>query len=76
MQEVDESNSEIDFTEAVEALEDGGQAIVDKLKELNLRFAEKPRPVYVSAMRKRKIISHSSLNTRMCLHGVIRKFLD
>ena len=49
-QEVDESDSEIDLTEAPEALEDGGQAIVDELKELNLGYVEEPCLVYVSAM--------------------------
>ena len=42
--------SKIELTEALETLEDGGQAMVDKLKELNLRYVEKSHPIYVSAM--------------------------
>jgi len=31
-------------------LEDGGQATVDDLKELNLGTKEEPRPIYVSSL--------------------------
>ena len=37
-------------TEAPETLQDGGQATVDELKELNLGTKEDPRPIYVSTM--------------------------
>ena len=36
--------------EAPRAIEDGGQATVDKLKELNLGTDEEPRPIYVSSL--------------------------
>ena len=36
--------------EAPRAIEDGGQAIVDELRELNLRTSEEPRPIYVSSL--------------------------
>jgi len=35
--------------ETPESLEDGGQATVDELKELNLRTAEEPRPIQVTS---------------------------
>jgi len=79
VQEAGESDFEIDLTKALEALEDGGQATVDELKELNLRFVKEPRPVYMSVMlmpKEEENISSSSLNTRMCLHRVLRKCLD
>ena len=50
VQEVDESDSEIDLTKALEALEDYGQATIDELKESNLRSVEEPRLVNVSSM--------------------------
>ena len=36
--------------EAPRAIEDGGQATVDELKELNLGTSEEPRPIYVSSL--------------------------
>ncbi|XP_030940238.1 uncharacterized protein LOC115965196 [Quercus lobata] len=36
--------------EAPPALEDGGQATVDELKEINLGTAEEPRPTFISAL--------------------------
>ena len=36
--------------EAPPALKDGGQAIVDELKEVNLGTAEEPRPTFISAL--------------------------
>jgi len=50
VQEVDGLDSEIELTKAPETLEDGGQATVDKLKELNLGSMQKPRPIYMSVM--------------------------
>ena len=35
--------------EASHAIEDGGQATVDELKELNLGTVDEPRPIFVSA---------------------------
>ena len=48
-----ETDSESDASddepnEAPRAIEDGGQATVDELKELNLRTDEEPHPIYVS----------------------------
>jgi len=42
--------AEVEPTEALKTLEDGGQATVDELKELNLETKEDPRPIYVSTM--------------------------
>ena len=41
---------EDELEEAPSAFEDGGQATVDKLKELNLGTEEEPNPVFVSAL--------------------------
>ena len=51
--ETAETDSESDASddepnEAPQAIEDGGQATVDELKELNLRTDEEPHPIYVS----------------------------
>jgi len=43
VQEIDELDSETDLTEAPKAPEDGGQATVDELKELNLGSVKEPR---------------------------------
>jgi len=45
----DNSNSEIELAETPKTFEDGGQATVDDLKELNLGTNEEPRPIYVSS---------------------------
>jgi len=45
-----DSDSEIELVECPKTLEDGGQATVDDLKELNLKIKEEPRPIYVSLM--------------------------
>ena len=50
-----ETDSESDASddepnEAPRAIEDGGQATVDELKELNLGTSEEPRPIYVSSL--------------------------
>ena len=50
-----ETDSESDTSddepnEAPRAIEDGGQATVDDLKELNLGTSEEPRPIYVSSL--------------------------
>ena len=50
-----ETDSESDASddepnEAPRAIEDGGQATVDELKELNLGIDEEPRPIYVSSL--------------------------
>ena len=50
MQEVDDSDSEIELAETLETLEDGGQATVNELKELNLETTKESRPVYVSSL--------------------------
>jgi len=50
VREVDNSDSEIELAETLKTLEDGGQATVDELKELNLRTPEEPRPIYVSSL--------------------------
>ena len=48
VQDCEDSESEIELAETPETLEDGGQAIVDDLKELYIGTVEKPRPIYVS----------------------------
>ena len=50
-----ETDSESDASddepnEAPRAIEDGGQAPIDELKELNLGTSEEPRPIYVSSL--------------------------
>ena len=50
-----EIDSELDAlddepNEAPQAIEDGGQATVDELKELNVGTDEEPRPIYVSSL--------------------------
>ena len=42
------TNEEVD--EALPSLEDGGQATVDELKEINLGTAEEPQPTFISAL--------------------------
>jgi len=69
---------EVEPTEAPKTLEDGGQAIVDELKKLNLGMKEDPHHIYVNTTllpeeEKRYFIY--SLNIRMYLHGVTRKSL-
>jgi len=41
---------EIELAETPQKLEDGGQATVDDLKELNFGTEEEPRPIYVSSL--------------------------
>jgi len=48
--EVNDSDSEIELTETPKTLEDGGQATVDELKDLNLGTPEEPRPIYFSSL--------------------------
>ena len=48
--EVNDSDVEIELAKTPETLEDGGQATVDELKELNPRTSEEPRPIYVSSL--------------------------
>ncbi|XP_074270805.1 uncharacterized protein LOC141594703 [Silene latifolia] len=50
LEEIPDENEEVEADEAPETLEDGGQSIVDELKELNLGTTEDPHPVYVSAL--------------------------
>jgi len=50
IQEADDLEIELKLAEAPKTLKDGGQAIVDELKELNLRTKEDPRPTYVGTM--------------------------
>jgi len=45
-----DSDSEIELAETSEKLEDGGQATVNDLKELDLETKEEPCPIYVSAL--------------------------
>jgi len=44
----EDSTLEIELVEIPETFEDGGQATVDDMKELNLRTADIPRLIYVS----------------------------
>uniref|UniRef100_A0A2N9E6Y6 Uncharacterized protein n=1 Tax=Fagus sylvatica TaxID=28930 RepID=A0A2N9E6Y6_FAGSY len=44
------SSSDDEPDEAPHAIEDGGQATVDELKELNLGTIDEPRPIFVSAL--------------------------
>ena len=48
--EVPNPNEEIETDEAPKTLEDGGQATVDELKELNLGTFKDPQPIYISAL--------------------------
>ena len=50
--ETDSESSSLDDepNEAPHAIEDGGQATVDELKELNLGTADEPRPIFISAL--------------------------
>jgi len=50
VQEVDNSDSKNELAETPQSLEDGGQATVNELKELNLGTLEEPRPIYVSSL--------------------------
>jgi len=50
VREVDDSDSEIKLAKTPETLKDGGKAMVDELKELNLENLEEPRPIYVSSL--------------------------
>uniref|UniRef100_A0A7N2L0M9 RNA-directed DNA polymerase n=1 Tax=Quercus lobata TaxID=97700 RepID=A0A7N2L0M9_QUELO len=48
LSDAEATNEEVD--EAPPALEDGRQATVDELKEINLGTAEEPRPTFISAL--------------------------
>ena len=48
LSDVEATNEEVD--EAPTALEDGVQATVDELKEINLGTIEEPRPTFISAL--------------------------
>ena len=48
LSDVETTNKEVD--EAPPALEDGVQATVDELKEINLGTIEEPRPTFISAL--------------------------
>uniref|UniRef100_A0A2N9G8H6 Retrotransposon gag domain-containing protein n=1 Tax=Fagus sylvatica TaxID=28930 RepID=A0A2N9G8H6_FAGSY len=50
--ETDSKSSSLDEEpdEAPHAIEDGGQATVDELKELNLGTTDEPRPIFISAL--------------------------
>uniref|UniRef100_A0A7N2N597 RNA-directed DNA polymerase n=1 Tax=Quercus lobata TaxID=97700 RepID=A0A7N2N597_QUELO len=48
LSDAEATNEEVD--EAPPALEDGGQATVDELKEINLGTVEEPRPTFISAL--------------------------
>ncbi|KAM1054793.1 hypothetical protein ACFX2C_002110 [Malus domestica] len=50
IQEGEEEILEEDVIAAPSQLEDGGQATVDDLKELNLGTSEEPKPIFVSAL--------------------------
>ncbi|XP_074277745.1 uncharacterized protein LOC141601368 [Silene latifolia] len=49
-QECQDSDDEIEVGETPKTLEDGVQATVDDLEEINLGTSEEPRPVFVSAL--------------------------
>ena len=49
VEEDDHEDFEIEVDEAPPELEDGGQATMDELKEINLGTREDPRPIFVSA---------------------------
>ena len=48
IREVDDLETEVELAEAPKTIENGGQATVDELKELNLGMKEDQRPIYVS----------------------------
>ena len=50
IREADDLETEVEPVEALTTLEDGGQATIDELEELNLGTKEDPCPIYVSAM--------------------------
>ena len=50
IREADDLETEVEPAEAPKIMEDGGQATVDELKELNLGTNEDPRSIYVSTM--------------------------
>jgi len=50
IRECDDSDSEIELAETPETLEEGGQATVDDLKELNFGTKKEPCPICVSSL--------------------------
>ena len=44
------SSSDDEPDKALHAIEDGGQATVDELKELNLGTVDEPHPIFISAL--------------------------
>ena len=50
VREVDDFDAEIELMETPETLEDGGQATVDELKELNVGTSEEQHLTYVSSL--------------------------
>jgi len=78
IREADDMEAEVELVEAPTTLEDGGQATVDELKELNLETKEDPYPIYVSTMltpEEEKQFFHLISEYRMHLHRAIRKCL-
>ena len=74
--EYEDSDSEMELAETPKTHEDGGQATVDDLKELNLGTTEEPCPIYVRPLlTPEEEISTSifSRSIRTCSHGVIKK---
>ncbi|KAA0056782.1 uncharacterized protein E5676_scaffold690G00380 [Cucumis melo var. makuwa] len=49
IEELEIETPEEDVEDAPQSLEDGGQSIVDELKEVNLGTIEEPRPTFISA---------------------------
>ena len=50
IQECEDLNSKIQLVETLDSVKDGGQAIVNDLKNLNLRTAKEPSIIYVSSL--------------------------
>ena len=50
IREANDLEAKVEPVEVLKTLDDGGQATVDKLKEVNLRSKEDSCPIYVSTM--------------------------
>ena len=78
IREADDWETKVEPPKAPKTLEDGGQATIDELKELNLVTREDPHPIYVRTIltpKEDEQYFHLSSKYRMYFHRATRKCL-
>ena len=78
VQEVDDLDSEIKLVETPKTLDDGGQATIDELMELNLGTPKESCPIYVISLltlEEEKEYFNLLSEYKMCFHGATKRFL-